>query len=164
MLGLFIGTLCLIALVATMHRHRHGAFAYGYGYGPIFHRFDPYRPRGRARYLYGLFRRLDTTPGQEKAIVGVMNGLFDRLGASRGELVAARKDLAAALAGDELDVAAFDEVFLRGNEWFAKLSHELQSALIQVHETLAPEQRKQLAELLADGSFDLHFHRHVRAC
>lgn len=178
MLGLIVGTLCLIALIATLRRRRYAHFM-DYGYGPFwggpfrdgwgdglghgrrhFHHF-----RGRRRLLYGLFRRLDTTPGQEKAIVELMNGVRDRLGEARGELAAARRELAAALGGEVLEAAALEAAFRRGNEQFARLSRELQAALAGVHEALDPEQRQQLAELLADGSLNPRLYgTHAYAC
>jgi Spy/CpxP family protein refolding chaperone len=182
MLGLIFGTLCLIALIATLRRRRYArfmdygvgpfwggapfrdgwgdGFGFGFGHGP-----GRFRPRGRRRLLYGLFRRLDTTPGQEKAIVDLMNGVRERLSEARAELVAARRELAAALGGEVLDPAALEVAFRRGNEQFARLSREVQAALAGVHEALDPEQRQQLAELLADGSLNPRLYgAHAYAC
>jgi Spy/CpxP family protein refolding chaperone len=177
MLGLILGTLCLIALIATLRRRRYGHFMH-YGYAPFwggpFHGAPDYgfghrhgrRFRGRRRLLYGLFRRLDTTPGQEKAIVALMEGMRERLGEARGELAATRRELAAALGGEVLDSAAFEAAFRRGNELFGRLSREVQAALLGIHEALDPEQRRQLAELLADGSLNprLYGAHHGYAC
>jgi Spy/CpxP family protein refolding chaperone len=180
MLGLILGTLCLIALIATLRRRRYARFMY-YGVGPFWgggsfrdgwgdgfgfaHGPGHFRPRGRRRLLYGLFRRLDTTPGQEKAIVDLMNGVRERLSEARGELVAARRELAAALGGEVLDPAALEAAFRRGNEQFARLSRDVQTALAGVHEALDPEQRRQLAELLADGSLNPRLYgAHAYAC
>lgn len=162
MLGLFVGTLCLIALIATLRRRRYARFFY-YGYAPFWS--EPYgghgfghghgrRSRGRRGLFYGLFRRLDTTPGQEKAIVDLVDGVRARLSEARGELASARRELAAALGGEVLDPAALDAAFRRANELYARLSKDVQQALAGVHEALDPEQRRQLAELLADGSFN----------
>jgi Spy/CpxP family protein refolding chaperone len=178
MLGLILGTLCLIALIATLRRRRYARFMY-YGVGPFWgapfrdgwddgfgHGSRHFRrPRGRRRLLYGLFRRLDTTPGQEKAIVDLMNGVREHLSEARAELVAARRELAAALGGEVLDAAALEAAFRRGNEQFTRLSRDLQTALAGVHEALDPEQRRQLAELLADGSLNPRLYgAHAYAC
>lgn len=170
MFGLFIGTLCLIALIATLRARRYARFmpamggayydcGYGRGYGHYLARRTFERsywshdaPR-RGRFLFDLFRRLDATPGQEKAILKVAEEIQARVNESRRELETARRDLAAALGGDELDSTAFDAAFLRNTELFVRLSREVQSALINVQQTLDPAQRKVLAELIADGSF-----------
>ena len=176
MLGLILGTLCLIALIATVRRRRYARFM-GYGYAPFWggpydgpgygfgHRHARHF-RGRRGLLYGLFRRLDTTPGQEKAIVEQMDGLRERLSEARGELIAARRELAAVLGGEVLDAAALDAAFRRGNELFGKFGRDVQAALTGVHEALDLEQRRQLAELLADGSFSprLYGVHHAYAC
>jgi Spy/CpxP family protein refolding chaperone len=165
MFGLIVGTLCLVALIATVRRRRYARFMhFGYagpwgepfGWRPHYHDYGHFRSRharGRRGFLYGLFRRLDTTPGQEKAIVGLVDGVREQLGDVRTEFAAARRELAAALACDVLDPATLEAAFRRHTELLGKLGRDVQAALIGVHEALDPEQRKQLAELLADGSF-----------
>ena len=169
MLGMLVGTLCLIALIATVRRRRYARFfddgdapfwdgVYdGYGCHGV-GRWHRRRARGRRRQLYGLFRRLDTTPGQEKAIAEWMDGVRTRLSEARGELATTRRELAAALGGEVLDAAALDAAFRRADALYARLSKDVQQALAGVHETLDPEQRRQLAELLADGSFSSRFY------
>jgi hypothetical protein len=119
------------------------------GFGEGFRGFA--RRRGRGRLLFGLFRRLDASPGQEKAISKLVEQISAKLGDARGEFMATRRDLAAALEAEVLDGAALDAVFLRNTELFVKLSRELQTALVGVHEALDGDQRKLLAELLAYG-------------
>lgn len=164
MFGLLIGTLCLMGLLATLRHRRHARFFPGYG--PGFGGWDRYGHEpsfrhhhhhdagyGRSRLLFGVFRRLDATPGQEKAILALAEAVAQQLRDSRKELDGARRELAAALGGEALDPLAFDAAFARGGELFTRLSRELQHALAELHEVLDPEQRKQLAEWLADGSF-----------
>jgi hypothetical protein len=106
---------------------------------------------GRRRgLLSGLFRRLDTTPGQEKVIRELFEQLGGSLGDARAEFMAARRQLAVALEGD-LDGAALEAAFTRNGELFSKLSTELKAALRSLHETLDRDQRKLLAELLSVG-------------
>jgi hypothetical protein len=177
MLGLFIGTLCLFALLATLRRRRYAYFmGYGphpfWGHGPracgrsrSYHDlerdwgFRGRRERGRRVFMYDMFRRLDTTPGQEKEIVRLVEGARQRVGETLHELAGARHELAAALGSEVLDGAALDAAFRRGGELFANLGGELQRALSGIHEALDPEQRRQLAELIADGSFGARFSR-----
>jgi Spy/CpxP family protein refolding chaperone len=173
MVGLIFGTLCLIALVATVRRRRYARFFYGHapfwggpwhdGFGHGYGRGSFRRARGRRGLFYGLFQRLDTTPGQEKAIVDLVDGVRERLSEAAAELGATRRELAAALGGELLDPAALDAAFQRANALFARLSKDAQAALAGIHEALDPEQRRQLAELLADGSFGPRFHGPHRA-
>jgi hypothetical protein len=106
--------------------------------------------RRRRGLLSGLFRRLDTTPGREKAIRGLLDQLGASLGDARSEFMGARRQLAAALEG-ELDGPALDAAFTRNGELFSKLSAELKAALRSLHDTLDRDQRKLLAELLSQG-------------
>ena len=174
MVGMLIGTGCLIALFGTLRRHRYAHHGHGYGFGMDpggWHRYgyEPsFEPRrgARGRLLYGLFRRLDATPGQEKALIALAEGVAQHVRDSRKELHAVRRELAAALAGDVLDPVVLDAAFAHGGELFARMSDQLKHALAQAHEVLDSEQRKLLAEWLADGSFSprmygLHgAHRH----
>ena len=170
MFGFIIGTLCLFALIGTLrrHRYRHLMFAYGapYGFagGPFFHdhaqedfgygrgrRWGGYG-RGRARGVgRALFAHLDTTPGQEKAIAQAVGALRDHMDGTRDELQAARKQIAAALGGDVLDAAALEAALTRGQAVAQTLAREVSQLLSEVHAALDGEQRKQLAELIADG-------------
>lgn len=169
MFGLIVGTLCLIALIATLRRRRYGRFALGhaYGYGPMAfgpgfmgHGFGLHGPRGYGYGGYGhrggrgprfLFELLDTTPGQEKVIAEARDGLRARMKGSREELLAARKDLAAAVGGDLFDAATLEAALGRGLAVAQKATHELAQVLPAVLAALDGEQRKRLAELIAEG-------------
>jgi hypothetical protein len=174
MLGLFFGTLCLLALVATLRRRRFARFAFaqgfhGYGHGPFGwrghghghgygydhgHGHGGYGMRGsgrghRARRF--LFELLDTTPGQEKVITQAADNVLAGMDGAGDELQAARKDLAAAIGGDVLDEAALRAAFDRGLAVAQKLATELTQVLPAVHGALDGEQRKRLAEAIAEG-------------
>ncbi|MFI5307548.1 MAG: Spy/CpxP family protein refolding chaperone [Polyangiales bacterium] len=161
MLGLLVGTLCLIALIATLRRRRYHRFAYAgpHWHGPGFWaahspairygaRFG--RP-GRGAFLRVLFAHLDTTHGQEKALAQIAERVRERLAGTREELVTARKELAAVVGGDVIDGAALDAAVGRHKAVLEKLGPELTQTLISVHEVLDGAQRKQLAELIAEG-------------
>ena len=159
MFGLVLGTLCLIALIATLRRRRHGRhmFAHGYGYGryggvgygPWMH--HGYGLRMRGGFMRPLFERLDTTPGQEKAISHAVDALREHMSGTREELNAARKELATAIGGDVIDGAALDAALARQTTLLTKLGRGLTQALLSVHEALDGKQRKALAELVAHG-------------
>lgn len=120
-----------------------------------------FRRRGRGRLLSGLFRKLDTTPGQEKALRELVEGLGGSLGDARSELMASRRDLAAAFSSEAIDQAALDRAFQRNTDLLTKLSGELKTALASAHQTLDSEQRKYLAELISRGPFRGPFGRHA---
>lgn len=166
MFGLFFGTLCLLGLIAMMRRRHfaHYAFAHGLGYG-----HGPFGWRGHGHgYGYGhgygghgpgrahrarrfLFEVLDTTPGQEKVIKQAADNVLDAMDGAGDELQAARKDLAAALGGDVLDEAALRAAIDRALAVVQKAATELTQVLPAVHGALDGQQRKRLAELIAEG-------------
>jgi Spy/CpxP family protein refolding chaperone len=168
MLGLVFGTLCLIALIATLRRrHYHRfMFAHGhvggrehwrgpypdFGYGPPWLGYG-HGPRGgrRGGFVRAFFERLDTTPGQEKAIGQALDAAREQLRGARDELSAARKSLATAFGGDVIDGAALDAALGQQKALVDKLGQAVTQGLLSVHEALDGEQRKQLAELIANG-------------
>ncbi|WP_394847594.1 periplasmic heavy metal sensor [Pendulispora brunnea] len=181
MIGFVIGTLCLVGLVKVLRRGRYYAGPYyafgggcgghhdysgGYGGGGGGYR-DPWRrdswqfddePRWQRRggfgprfVLRGLFERLQTTPGQEKAI---MQALDDLRAAGRGireEMRGARSEVATAMRGE-----SFDEVALGGAT--ARVEHGIDTmrkagidAFAKIHGALDERQRAQLADWLERG-------------
>jgi hypothetical protein len=168
MFGLFFGTLCLIALFATLRRRRlwGHAFAHGWsgygpgpfawgghgpGYGHGHHGYGGHGPgRGRRARRF-VFEVLDTTPGQEKVIMQAADNVLDAMDGAGDELLAARKDLAAAIGGDVLDEAALRAAFDRALAVAQKAATELTQVLPAVHGALDGQQRKRLAELIVEG-------------
>lgn len=134
------------------HHHRHH---FGDEFGPRAGRSS----RRRGRFLFGLFRRLDVSPGQEKALIDMAERIREHMDDTLPELRAARKEVAAALGSDVLDQGAVDAAFARSAELAEKLSRELRESVARVHELLDPEQRRVLASWLADGSFGSRFSR-----
>jgi Spy/CpxP family protein refolding chaperone len=170
MFGLIVGTLCLFALMATLRARRYahygslGYWRHGYAYaGCAHHDASPYygghRDRRRLAMRW-LFERLDTTPGQEKAIVKSLETCREHLASGRGELGDARKDLAQALGGDVLDQSALAAAVGRVDTLVERAGVEFSTALSEVHAALDGKQRKQLAELIAE--FPTHGFRHGR--
>ena len=159
MLGIIFGTLCLVALVATVRR-RHGSFAYRPAWHPGFD--DVYgvghpsrfarRRLGRRNMLRALFARLDTTPGQEKAIVALLDGAWERARASRSELREAQREVGALLGSAVLERAALESALAHPRRLVDDYQQELTTLLIAVHEHLDDKQRRVLGELTADGS------------
>lgn len=180
MFGFFIGTMCLFGLIATFKRRRYWAhYAYGMGhhdgFGPRAHDGHPAwagaadaagwrapwssrhggwgvgRRGSRRDRLRGVFEQMDTTPGQEKAIVKIVDSFMEQFSAGREELIAVRKQVAQALGGDELDESILSAAMERVEDLIARSKLELTQALTEIHATLDGPQRKMLAELIADG-------------
>jgi Spy/CpxP family protein refolding chaperone len=157
MFGFIIGTVCLVGLVKVLRRHhgwhRHGigygggcASGYGGGYG------DTRGFGGRRRWwLRSMFERLDTTPGQEKAIVAAFDELRENRQVVHAELEATRGDLARAVASGLVDDATLEETFARQDRLLAQLRVSFVEALKKVTEALDERQRKQVARVLEGG-------------
>lgn len=136
MLGFFIGTACLLGLVVVARRGRrqgrHGRW-------------------GGSRFFHRVLERLDTTPGQEKAIRNALQRLKQQAWDLRDEVKQTRADIAAALRAPELDKALLDRVFVKHDEALEKLRASTMLAAEQVHDTLDEQQRRKLADLIESG-------------
>jgi Spy/CpxP family protein refolding chaperone len=147
MFGFLFGAACLGGLFAMLfhrnhHRYHHGGCGRGYG-GHHFH-------RGR-HFLHAAFERLDTTPGQEKAIVAALDELRDSARATRGKVMASRGEVAAALREDRFEPERVRAVLARNQEELVTLGDNGTQALGKIHEALDSEQRKRLARWLESG-------------
>ncbi|HEY8089765.1 MAG TPA: periplasmic heavy metal sensor [Polyangiaceae bacterium] len=146
MLGFIIGTVCLIGLVKVLRRGRgwHGRWGYGgRGYGP-----PAYGSGRRGWFLRSILERLETTPGQEKAIVAAMDELRGNRDVVREEARHTREDLARVVAGGLVDDAALEETFARHDRLLAQLRVSFVEAVKRATEALGERQRKQLSDLL----------------
>lgn len=160
MFGFILGTLCLVALIATVRGRRYAGFGHGRRCGGSFEYegswrdgFHGRRHRMRPRdLLRELFVRLDTTPGQEKAVVAILDRARERVRALRGGLKQTRAQLGALIASDVLDRAALQAAFATPHELFGRLESDLEETLAAIHEVLDDRQRRILGELIADGS------------
>ncbi|MGD0525008.1 MAG: hypothetical protein ABSE49_07685 [Polyangiaceae bacterium] len=150
MIGFIIGTVCLIGLVKVLRRGRgwHGRWGH-HGYG----RYGSMGGGGPRRwFLRSAFERLETTPGQEKAIVAAIDELRDNRDLVREEASQTRADLARVIAGGLVDDAALEETFARHDRLLAQLRVAFVESLKKVSEALDERQRKQVADLLARSS------------
>ncbi|MGH7298717.1 MAG: Spy/CpxP family protein refolding chaperone [Polyangiaceae bacterium] len=146
MFGFIIGTVCLIGLVKVLRRGRgwHGRWGHaGYGQGSRTY------GGGRGRwFLRSIFERLETTPGQEKAIAGAIEELRDNRKLIREEAQQTREELARVVAGGLVDDASLEETFARHDRLLAQLRVSFVEALKRATEALDERQRKQVADLL----------------
>jgi hypothetical protein len=164
MFGLIVGTLCLLALIATLRRRRYCAFRDSYGYyGPSHVRRGRHGRRRSRPLMHVLFAELDTTPGQEKAILSALEGLRARMGEHRKELDAMSRELSTLVGGAVLDEGGLDAVKARGDALFGRFSADLRDLLARVHDALDDEQRRKFAELINDGSLFYGFCEHESA-
>jgi hypothetical protein len=124
----------------------HGYYGYGYGRGS----WGP-RSRGRRFMLNAMLERIDATPAQERAIVGEIEKLEDRIHGAKGNLRDARGDLAAALRGSVLDDAALGAVLGRVDGTTAEVRAAILDALRNIHGVLDDRQREQVASMLDNG-------------
>jgi Spy/CpxP family protein refolding chaperone len=158
MLGFIVGTLCLIGLIKVLRAGR-GWHHFGAGYGGCGHGYGSRGGwgggggLGRRWLLRSLFERLETTPGQEKAILAALDELRGNRTVVHEELQATRADVARAVQGGLVDDGALEETFARHDRLLAQLRVSFVEALKKVTEALDERQRKQLAELLQGRGF-----------
>ena len=143
MLGFFIGTVCLVSLIVMVKRGRHGRWGHGH------HRFG----RGRRGILNRLFSRLETSPSQEKLIVGAVEEVEMAVRGLRPELDATRSDLARVLTEEQFDAERLGAVFARHDDAVRQVQQAVAGALAKVHGALDHHQRAQLAQLVEQRMF-----------
>jgi hypothetical protein len=107
----------------------------------------------RRWFLRGIFERLETTPGQEKAILGAFDQLRENRRVVREELQRTREDFARVVSGGLVDDASFEETFARHDRLLAQLRVGLVEAVKTAVEALDESQRKQAARMLEGGFF-----------
>jgi Spy/CpxP family protein refolding chaperone len=100
-----------------------------------------------------LFERLETTPGQERAIVDAVARARQEQATIREELRLTRADLARVVEGGLVDEAVLEETFARHDRLLARLRVAWVEMLKAVCESLDPRQRKEVAALLTRRGF-----------
>lgn len=157
MFGFIVGTLCLIGLIKVVKHHHHGYHGYGHG-----------RAARRRWHLRWAFRRLATTPAQEKVILEAADHLDAQREKLHEELRAAKDDLAAALKSESFDEARFRAAFERQQAVLGQLQDAMLESAKKVHEALQPDQRRTIADVLEYGPRAMHGgcggYHHAHAC
>jgi hypothetical protein len=165
MIGFIIGTACLAALVGIGIRRRRWAWAHGYGYGHGCggrgrgwggHDWDGpgagfARGGFRGVVLRQLFSRLETTPGQEKAIGAAVENLVTATKKAREEIDASRADVARTIGSEVFDEGALGAAYARWDEAIASVRKAIADTLSTAHEALDERQRSALADVIAKG-------------
>jgi Spy/CpxP family protein refolding chaperone len=154
MFGFIIGTACLIGLVKVLRRGRYACGAHGMGPRPFggrgFGGWGGHRG-GRQFFLSFLFDRLETTPAQEKVIVGALEELREAAWAQRGEMRKTRVDVAAAVRSPSFDETRMGELFARHDTAIEAMRRASVGAIGKVHAVLEDRQRERLADLIEAG-------------
>ena len=101
--------------------------------------------------LHAVLSRIDASPAQERAIIGEVEKLQDRVRGAKGGMHDARGDLAAALRGPVLDDAALGAVLGRVDAATGEARSAVIDALRGIHGLLDDKQRAQVADLLDHG-------------
>lgn len=148
MFGFLIGALCLGGVFALAFRGRHRR--YGFGRGGCHHGHGPLH-RGGGSFLYAAFERLDTTPGQEKAIVAALDELRDSAKGIKSRVASSRGEIAEALRQDRFEPERVEQAVSRHGEELNQLATVSATTLAKIHEALDSEQRKRLARWLESG-------------
>lgn len=149
MFGFIIGFASLFGLIAVLRgARRRNCHGRGFGRGEHHHEGGGRGPRGALRFL---FRKLDTTSGQEKEIKAAVEELFTAGKALREESRKSRDDVATLLRTETLDETVLGGLFSRHDDRLRELQKAFADALGRVHQALDPAQREQLAKLLESG-------------
>jgi len=170
MLGVLIGTVCLIGLVRTLRwgrgscgggygRRGWGGHGFGGGFGHDGYGrhgwedqgFDGDGWGGPNMFLRMLFRRLETTPGQEKVIAQAYQEMREAAREAKGELRTSRADIAKAMRGPAIDEVLFGEMFARHDGALEKIRKAGIGAIAKVHDALDERQRARFADLIESG-------------
>jgi uncharacterized membrane protein len=118
--------------------HHHGCGWHGHGR----------HGSSRRAVLHHALAHIDATPAQERAIVGEIDALDERLRTARTTLRDGRPDLAAAIREPAIDDAALAAVLSRVDRASTEARGALLDAVRNIHAVLDDKQRSELADLI----------------
>ena len=139
MFGMVIGTLSLFGLIHMLRKGRrcgHRGFQGRHRHG------------GGPGFLWHLFDRLDTSPGQEKEIRAAVREFREEAWGLRGQWGATRSAAVDAFGEDLFDEGPLDALFVEQDQKIAEVREALKKTLQRVHDALDDEQRAELASWL----------------
>jgi len=118
----------------------------------------------RHRYGYGgywAFRRLDTSPGQEKVIRTALSEAREVLRDFRKSNQGAKQELGPILEAEQLDERALESWLGARESSFQELKPRLLDIAKRIHDVLDPEQRRKVARWVTNHhGFRHHYHGH----
>lgn len=97
-----------------------------------------------------LYRKLDTTPNQDKVLDAALQDLWARVKTLKETSRESRAHIANLLRGDSLNAADIDAAFTAPEARMHEIRDAFKVRLVEVFEALHPDQRRTLARLL-DG-------------
>jgi uncharacterized membrane protein len=153
MFGFVFGTLCRYGHHGFQRRfghHRHGCGRhwdhgdYGYGHWGGRH-------WGAERTLYFAFERLNTSPGQEKAIRSALQDLREGLSALRPSVQSLRQDIASVFKEESFTAAQAENILHSRDPELSQARAAIALAISRIHEALDPDQRERVARWTSEG-------------
>lgn len=158
MMGFAFGFACLAGLLAVLGSEcRRGRFArlgwghHGWGHGGACGSGGGGMRWGRFAFIGPLLERLETTPGQEKAIRAAIDAVIEAAVAAKGRALQGREQLAAVFRSEAFDEGLVAGVITGGDEAVDQVRAALVDGLAKVYEALDPKQRALVAEWLEGG-------------
>ena len=142
MFGFIIGSACVVGLAMMAARRRGHGFRHGHGRRGGFGK----------RALYHLLDRLDTTPGQDKAILAAIDDFRARARDARGDLRDIRKRVAEAMRAEHFDEPAFAAIFDEPLRRLSTLRDDMSKTVAGIHETLTPKQREYVSDVVESNT------------
>jgi Spy/CpxP family protein refolding chaperone len=171
MFGFLIGSACVagLAMMAArgrgygchggFDRHgfdRHGFGRHGFGHHGFGHHgrggFGPRTMGFGRRMLYRILDGLDTSPGQDKVILGAVDDLREAARNARRDLPDVRGRIAEAMRAESFDEQAFTAIFDEPISRLNQLRDEATKTAGVIHEALTPKQRERLSDLIGSST------------
>ena len=146
-LAIGLGVLGFVAMRRARRCHGYGHHGHGHwrhGWG---HHHGRHGGRGRWM-LHAALARIDASPAQERAIIGEIEKLQERMYGARSSLRDAKPDLAAAVRGPVLDDAALGAVLGRVDASTGEARAAVLDALRNIHAVLDDRQRQTVGDLI----------------
>jgi Spy/CpxP family protein refolding chaperone len=119
---------------------------------------DPREGRSAREALRQLFEELDTTPGQEKAIVAAFKALEEAVNSAREGWKKTSGDVAQVFRKDSFDEVMLGEAVARLDGAQDSLRKEVVKVVGDIHSALDEKQRGKLADLMERGHADFLWH------
>ncbi len=159
MVGIIIGTVCLVGLVKVVGR-RHGYRGHSCR-GHYRRRRHISSPRDRMEHL---FDELDLSEEQEDKVKDHVRAYRKRVRKLKAERERSAEDIAAAMRSESFDENILGEMFARHDDVMRELRKDSVELLAHVHYILDERQRTKLASIIDGGpSFGFHPYRWARS-
>jgi len=146
MVGIIIGTICLVGLVKVVGRHHGHHWHHGHGHHRCRHSL-----RGRGSWLDELGDELDLNPEQQDKVEDHVRAFTRRARKLRGERDRTREDVAEAMRSESFDENILGEMYARHDDALRELRKDFVEMLAHIHYLLDERQRRKLARIIDRG-------------